>query len=110
MTASLALVYGVVLLFPGDTTRHAPAWRVLRELLGGDIGLGTLFAVLAAALWLAVLRLIGDQLRQTAFLVAFAVWIGMAVGFFLGYASSLGPYLSLLYAMTAWMAYMRADR
>lgn len=110
MTASLALVYGVVLLFPGDTTGHAIAWRVLRELCGGDIGLGLLFAVLAVFLWLAALRLVGDVLRQLAFVIAFAVWVGMAVGFFAGYPSSLGPYLSILYALTAWMAYMRADR
>lgn len=110
MTAALASVYAAGLLFPGDTTGGGKAWRVLRELLYDDLGIGLLFAVLAVPLWLSALRLLGDRTRQAVLVVAFSVWVGMAVGFLLGYPWSLGPWLCSLYALTAWMAYLRADR
>jgi hypothetical protein len=107
MTAALATVYGLVLLLPGDTTGHAQAWRVLAGHLHGDIGIGLIFTTLAGPLWLSAFRLIHGHLRNAMLLTAFAVWVGMGVGFFLGYPSSLGPWLCLLYALTAWMAYLR---
>lgn len=110
MTASLATVYGLVLLLPGDTTGRAQAWRVLRSILGGDIPLGVLFTLLAIPLWLAALRLIDELLRQVVYELTLAIWFGMAFGFFLGYPASLGPYVALLYALTAWMAYLRTDK
>jgi hypothetical protein len=109
MTAALATVYGVVLLLPGDTTGQAQAWRVLREMLSGDVGIGLLFIVLAGPLWLAVFRLVGDFTRRVIYELTLSIWVGMGVGFFLGYANSLGPWLCLLYALTAWMAYLRTD-
>lgn len=110
MTAALTTVYAAGLLFPGDTTGASPAWRVLRELLRGDVGIGVMFALLAVPLWLSALRLISETGRQVILVVTFSVWVGMAVGFFLGYPLSLGPWLCTLYALTAWMAYLRADR
>jgi hypothetical protein len=107
MTAALATVYGVVLLLPGDTTGHADAWRVLAGHLRGDVGIGLIFAALAGPLWLSAMRLIHGRLRTGVLLTALAVWVGMAVGFFLGYPNSLGPWVCALYAATAWMAYLR---
>lgn len=109
MSAALATVYGVVLLLPGDTTGKAQAWRVLREAFNGDVGMGLFFTALAVPLWLGAFRLIPDRVRAFTFLATFSVWVGMAVGFFLGYPWSLGPYVSALYAVTAWIAYLRAD-
>lgn len=105
-----AAIYGLVTLLPGDTTGSSKSFRVIAQLLHGDVGLGILFTVLAVALALSALRLLSDVGRRIVLVATFAVWSGMAVGFFLGYPASLGPYVALLNALTAWVAYLRADR
>jgi hypothetical protein len=104
-----AAIYGLVTLLPGDTTGASPAWHTINEILHGDLGVGVLFTTLAVALWLSLLRLIPDKWRRGVLVATFAVWVGMAVGFFTGYAWSLGPWIALLNAAAAWIAYLRAD-
>lgn len=108
--AALATVYSLALLcLPGDTTAGSLAWRTIVRITHGDTGLGLLFALFAVPLWLSVLRLVGEEVRRTVLVATFALWVGMAVGFFTGYAWSLGPWLAALNAATAWVAYLRSD-
>lgn len=105
-----AAIYGLVLLLPGDTMGHAAAWSVIARLTDGDNGLGALFAVLAVGLWLSLFRLVPNRYRRAILVATFAVWVGMSVGFFAGYPASLGPWVAVLNALTAWVAYLRTDR
>lgn len=104
-----AAIYGVVTALPGDTTGASPAWETINRLLHGDPGISAVFLILTVALWLSLLRLIPDTARQVVLVATFAVWVGMAVGFFSGYPWSLGPWVALLNAAAAWIAYLRAD-
>lgn len=104
-----ALIYGVVMLLPGDTTGGSKAFTDIAALLHGDVGIGLLFSALAVALTLSTLRLVSEDVQRGILVVTFAVWMGMSVGFFAGYAWSLGPWIGLLNALAAWVAYLRSD-
>lgn len=104
-----ATIYGLVLLLPGDTTGGAASFSVLARLFHGDVGLGLIFSALAAALWLSALRLIPPAGQRCVLTATFAAWVGMSVGFFAGYPWSLGPWVALLNALAAWIAYLRVD-
>ena len=108
--ASLCSIYGLVLLFPGDTTSHATAWRVLREIFDGDMPLGVVFTIFAVSLWLSAFQLVPFQVKRIVLLATFSLWVGMAVAFAFGFILSLGPYLCVLYAGVTWLAYTRLER
>lgn len=102
--------WAAALCLPGNTMSHAAAWSVLRELTGGDDGLAAVCALLAALLLPGMLRLWPVWLHRTALLATVSVSFGIAIGFFLGYPFSLGPYDLLLCSLLAWFAYLHVDR
>jgi hypothetical protein len=104
-----ATIYGLVLILPRNTM-VGPAWHVIAQLTDSDTGLGVVYLILAAALWLSALRLVPCGLQRATLVAALSVWVAMAVGFFAGYPWSIGPWVSLLNAFAAWVAYLRTDQ
>lgn len=105
-----ATIYGFVLLLPGNTMKGSAAWSTIDRLSGGDVGLGLMFTALAVGLWLSLFRLVPETVRAGILVTTFAVWVGMAVGFFFGYPSALGAWVGCLNIVTAWIAYLRIDK
>lgn len=100
-------IYGVVILIPGDTTGVAPAWRFVRRILGGDPGVGVVCLIVGICLFLTVLELWGDRLRQAVLVGTLAISIGFAVGFYCGYPLSPGGYDMSAIAFICWLCYLR---
>jgi hypothetical protein len=103
-------IWGVILLLPGDGSRHTPAWRVLREILRGDTGIGVVCLTLGVMLILTVTRLLSDPLRRATLLATLTVSVGFAVGFLAAAPASPFGYDSLALAFICWLVYQHTDR
>lgn len=95
---------------PSEATARAPAWRVLRQAGMGDAGNGTLYTILAALLWLGMLRLTPVRLHIVALWATLALSVGLAAALLMGNPVAVSAYDSLVTALVCWLVYLRADR
>lgn len=96
-SAIVFLIFGVGFLAPGDLFAKYPVYRSLGVVMSEEKW-GALFV----AQWaLQSLAMCGNvwALRYPSALLAFLLWIGIGVLFFIGAPTSLSPYPSLLLAV-----------
>lgn len=109
----LALHYSawaLVMWLPDEATTRAPAWRILRQIIGGDLAIGLLCTFLAIPLWLGVLRLVRTRTHLIILWATLAVSAGLAVALLLGNTLAVSAYDSLITAVICWLVYLRAER
>lgn len=104
------LAWAFVMWTPQDATSRAPAWRHLRQMGMGDVGMGVLCTALGVALALGVLRLLGDAAHIFVLWATLALSTGLAVALLLGNWLAVSAYDSLITALVCWLVYLRSDR
>ena len=87
----------VIIMLPGSTTTHQPAYHILVSLLKGNDNLGAFFAMIAIAQLVAVTW---RRLRTVALSISMSSYTFLGVAFFLGNPDAL---ITVFTLTVAWL-------